>query len=89
MSTEAFLRYLVDGAQVSRLGEGDFFGELAALDWGGGFGYPRMATVVASTSALLRVVPAERLRQLVADRPDVDAAIRAAVRERLPRRRGR
>ena len=39
----------VDGQQVAELGPGEFFGELAALDWGAGFGYSRLASVVART----------------------------------------
>ena len=34
-----------DGEHYGDLGPGDFFGELAALEWGAGFGYPRLATV--------------------------------------------
>jgi CRP-like cAMP-binding protein len=71
---------------VRALGPGDFFGELAALDWGAGYGYPRLASVVATTRARLRVVPSERLNELAARVPEVQAAIRAAVRERLPQR---
>ena len=33
----------------SELGPGDFFGELAALDWGAGYGYVRTATVRRSS----------------------------------------
>ena len=44
---------LLDGTQTSHgasglsgvMESGDFFGELAALDWGASFGYPRLATV--------------------------------------------
>ena len=48
---------VVDGARVRTLGAGEFFGELAALDWGGGFGYPRLASVVAASPARLLRVP--------------------------------
>src|SRR5206468_9673686 len=34
---------------VRSLGPGEFFGELAALDWGAGYGYSRLATVLAGT----------------------------------------
>jgi hypothetical protein len=37
---------------------GEFFGELAALDWGAGYGYTRLATVIATSAA--RLPPAER-----------------------------
>ena len=39
---------LVDGGRIARLGPDEFFGEIAALDWGAGFGYPRIAQVVAA-----------------------------------------
>src|SRR5881275_2089626 len=35
----------MNGDVVRLLGTGDFFGELAALDWGAGFGRTRTATV--------------------------------------------
>ena len=79
------LEVLVDGERVRALGPGDFFGELAAMDWGAGFGYPRLATVVAVTPARLRVVPREQMIELASQRAEVGAAILAAVRERLPR----
>ena len=46
------------GRHAAALGPGDFFGELAALDWGAGYGYSRLATVVAGSP--LRMV-GERL----------------------------
>jgi aromatic-L-amino-acid decarboxylase len=72
-----------------RLGElhaGAFFGELAALDWGGGFGYPRLASVIATTSVRLLVLPGAVLAELVRDDPAVAALIRPAVHERVARR---
>ena len=51
----------VDTRIVRRLGPGDFFGELAAQDWGGGFGYPRLADVVATAPLRLLVVPLRHL----------------------------
>jgi glutamate/tyrosine decarboxylase-like PLP-dependent enzyme len=80
------LDVLVDGERVRALSPGDFFGELAALDWGAGYGYPRLASVVAVTRVRLRVMPSERLNELASQIPEVRAALRAAVRERLPRR---
>jgi aromatic-L-amino-acid/L-tryptophan decarboxylase len=80
------LDVLVDGERVRTLGPGDFFGELAALDWGAGYGYPRLATVVAVTPARVRTISSEQLNDLAADLPAVRATLRAAVRERMPRR---
>ena len=34
---------------LADLGPGDYFGELAALDWGASFGYPRLASVIATS----------------------------------------
>jgi aromatic-L-amino-acid decarboxylase len=75
----------VDGRRVGELGADEFFGELAALDWGAGFGYPRLATVVATTPVRLLVFPDGALNALVAELPSVGATIRAAVAERLSR----
>jgi aromatic-L-amino-acid/L-tryptophan decarboxylase len=63
---------------------GDFFGELAALDWGAGYGYARLATIVATSACRLLVIPWVRLNELVRDLPAVGERIRRAVRERLP-----
>jgi glutamate/tyrosine decarboxylase-like PLP-dependent enzyme len=76
----------VDDAPVTELGPGDFFGELAALDWGAGFGYSRLATIVARTPLRLLVIPSEELNAQVRERPELGAAIRRAVHERLARR---
>ena len=70
---------------ASEMGHGDFFGELAALDWGAGYGYVRTATVRAIEPLTLLVVPAERLNALHAEVPALAAEIEAAVRERLSR----
>ncbi|MGZ4504987.1 MAG: aminotransferase class I/II-fold pyridoxal phosphate-dependent enzyme [Nocardioidaceae bacterium] len=64
---------------------GDFFGELAALDWGASFGYPRLATVTARTDLDLLVLTDLELRELMAAAPRVDARIRAAAGARARR----
>jgi aromatic-L-amino-acid/L-tryptophan decarboxylase len=66
------------------LGPGDFFGELAALDWGASYGYPRLASVIATTPARLLALPGGRCNTLVRDVPGFGDQIRHAVRERLP-----
>ena len=68
---------------VRELAPGDFFGELAALDWGAGYGYVRTATVSALTPLLSLVLPAESLNRLMKEAPGFAAKIEAAVRERL------
>ncbi len=69
---------------VANLGAGDFFGELAALDWGAGYGYPRLATVTATAPLRLLVLPQARFQALLRQAPRFEQQIRQAVRERLP-----
>jgi CRP-like cAMP-binding protein len=75
----------VGDEHVRSLGPGEFFGELAALDWGAGFGYSRLATVVAGSPLRLLVFPDGALTDLMA-LPDVERRVRAAFQERLARR---
>lgn len=70
---------------LNRLGPGDFFGELAALDWGSGFGYPRLASVVAVSPMSLLLLPNATFRTLMRDVPAFSQPVLRAVRERLPR----
>ena len=74
---------LVDGERVAQLGPDEFFGEIAALDWGAGFGYPRIAQVVAVDPLEVLVYPGEKLRELFVIVPEVERVIRAAVEHRL------
>lgn len=69
---------------LASIGPGDFFGELVALDWGASFGYPRLASVIATSPARLLVLPGARFNTLVRDVPGFGDQIRRAVRERLP-----
>jgi aromatic-L-amino-acid/L-tryptophan decarboxylase len=82
---EGTLRVEVDDQVVSELGAGDFFGELAALDWGASFGYPRLASVTATTAVRLLVVPPDRFNGLMRQAPAFADRIRGAVRDRLDR----
>ena len=68
---------------VPELGPGEFFGELAALDWGAGFGYARTADVVASSAARLLVLAPATLGELLRRAPELEATLRAVARERL------
>ena len=54
------LAVTVDGSQVNRLGTGDSFGEIAAIDWGRDFSYGRTATV--TTTVLTRLWPSRAPR---------------------------
>jgi len=75
----------VDGQQARELGRGDFFGELRALEWGAGYAYPRLASVLATSPLRLLVFPEGVLAQLVARYPPLDRVIREAAAERLQR----
>ncbi len=70
---------------LADLAAGDFFGELAALDWGAGYGYPRLATVVATSRLRLFVFPDRCLNELMQLAPSAGKLVREAVEARLPR----
>lgn len=71
-----------DGEVLRSLGPGDFFGELAALDWGAGYGVVRSADVVGRTAARLLVLSPAALTELMRCEPEVDRVVRAAARAR-------
>ncbi len=73
------------GRHLTSLGAGDFFGELAALDWGASFGYPRLATVTARTELDVLVLTDSELAELMAAAPQVDSRVRAAAAVRAGR----
>jgi aromatic-L-amino-acid decarboxylase len=75
----------VDREQARDLGAGDFFGELRALEWGAGYAYPRLASVVATSPLRLLVFPEGSLTELVERYPAIAGVIRETVAERLPR----
>jgi CRP-like cAMP-binding protein len=75
----------IDGEVVRELVAGDFFGELAALDWGAGFGYARSATVTAVLPLRLLVLGPRELRELMRAVPSVAREVQAAARQRLRR----
>ena len=59
----------VNGEVVRTMSAGDFSGELAALDWGAGYGYTRLATGVATSPARLVVVPPDVFNRLIREVP--------------------
>ena len=75
----------IEGEWVRDLVAGEFFGELAALDWGAGFGYARLATVTATSPLRLLVLSPRDLRALMRAIPSVARQVEAAARERLRR----
>ena len=66
------------------IGPGDFFGEIAALDWGASFGYARLATVTATSPMRLIVLASADLLLLMNELPEVAAQISRAARDRPP-----
>ena len=72
-----------DGGVTGAAGPGEFFGELAALDWGAGFGYARTATVIATAPTRLIVLTPGVFGELVRRAPSVETRVRAVARERL------
>ena len=69
---------------TAEVGQGNYFGELAALDWGASFGYPRLASVIATSRVRLLVFPGASFNTLARDVPSFGDEIRRAARERLP-----
>jgi glutamate/tyrosine decarboxylase-like PLP-dependent enzyme len=78
---------VVDGDVVTTLRPGDYFGEIAALEWGAGFARSRAATVVAREDVRVRVLAADALRQLLETFPRLESEIRHTAHERLRRAR--
>ena len=83
MILEGEVAISADEHDLGTLGAGQFFGEVAALDWGAGFGYPRIAQVVAVDPLEVLVYPSEKLQELFVIVPEVERVIRAAVEHRL------
>jgi hypothetical protein len=73
----------VDGEQVRTLGPGEFFGELAAIDWGAGFGRTRSATVTATQPTRLLVLDWVLVNWLMKAAPAFGERLETASRERL------
>ncbi|MEA2372939.1 MAG: aromatic-L-amino-acid/L-tryptophan decarboxylase [Solirubrobacteraceae bacterium] len=78
------VRICTELEELRELGPGEFFGEVAALDWGAGFGYARTATVVANSPLELLVLSPAAVRDLIRWAPEVERRLRKAARERLP-----
>ena len=67
-----------DGAELATLGAGEFFGELAAIDWGAGFGRSRSASVIALAPSRLAVLDWELVNRLMKAAPDFGQQLEAA-----------
>jgi CRP-like cAMP-binding protein len=75
----------VEGADVTLgwLLPGQFFGELAALDWGASFGRARSADVIADQPSRLLKMDWHLTDQLMKDAPRFAGMIEQVARERL------
>jgi hypothetical protein len=69
--------------ELARLRGGDFVGELAALDWGAGYGAVRMATVVAETPAVVLVFTPELLSAALRRSPEALELVERTARARM------
>jgi glutamate/tyrosine decarboxylase-like PLP-dependent enzyme len=74
-----------DGAVVAELRAGEFFGELAALDWGAGYGYARIAAVRTLEATTLLTFPAGSMNELARHHPEIAREIRRVGLRRLDR----
>jgi len=81
---------VTDGGKLLRsLGTGEFFGELAAIDWGAGFGRTRSATVTATEPTRVLVLDWVLLNWLMKVEPAFAERLKQASRERLATPEGR
>ena len=76
----------IDGRRIRTMGPGDHFGELAARDWGGGYGYTRLATVRCAEPGRLLTLTSEDFQWLVDSEPTVKARLAQSLAERLQQR---
>jgi hypothetical protein len=76
----------IDARPIRTAGPGDHFGELAARDWGGGYGYTRLATVRCAEPGRLLKLTSEDFQWLVDAEPAVRARLAAILAERLQQR---
>ena len=69
---------VINGEERTRLGPGEFFGEVSAL-----FGSPPTADVVASTALRCIVIPGGEVRSFLVDYPHVAVRMLEAEAQRL------
>jgi aromatic-L-amino-acid decarboxylase len=72
-----------DERVVGGLAPGEFFGEMAAIDWGAGFGRSRAATVVADQPTRLVVLDWELVNWLMRVAPQFGEQVERVARRRL------
>jgi glutamate/tyrosine decarboxylase-like PLP-dependent enzyme len=76
----------IDDRPIRTIGPGEHFGELAARDWGGGYGYTRLATVRCAEDGRLLRLSSEDFQWLVGTQPTVRAELAKILAERLQER---
>ena len=73
---------LSSGRTLNTLSAGDFVGELAAFDWGAGYGALRNAEVQAQTAATVLVLTPELLAVVLRRSPEARDLVERTARER-------
>ena len=76
----------IDDRFIRTLGPGEHFGELAARDWGGGYGYARTATVRCAQDGQLLRLSSDDFQWLVQTQPAVRAKLAKILADRLRER---
>ena len=74
---------VLDDELVATLRPGEYFGEIAAIEWGAGYARSRVADVVARTSARVHELDAAALARLLDDFPRLEEEIRQTAHRRL------
>lgn len=74
---------LIDDRVIRTMGPGEHFGELAARDWGGGYGYARTATVRCAQDGQLLRLSSDDFQWLVQTQPAVRAELANILADRL------
>ena len=72
------VRVVRDGAELARLGPGDFFGEMSVID-----GLPRVAQVVTTEETRCLALASWEFERLVLDHPAIGLAILRGLSARL------
>ena len=69
--------------EIATVGPGDFTGEMAAIDWGGGYGTVRIAQVEARTPCRLLALTPELLREALSRSAGARELVERTARERM------
>jgi CRP-like cAMP-binding protein len=77
---------LIDGWLIRTLGTADHFGELAARDWGSGYGYARLATVRCVEAGRLLKLTDQDFQWLADTEPTVRDELARSLADRLQQR---